>query len=377
MPNTVHYDVIVLGVGGMGSAAIYHLAKRGKRVLGIERFDIPNAMGSSHGVNRIIRLAYWEHPSYVPLLHRSYTLWRDLQATVGEQLLYITGGIDAGPPDSPLVRGSLRSCAMHSLQHEILTSIELSKRFPAFHVPTDTVAVLQPDAGFVLSERCIVAHVQAALALGAVIHGQEQVVAWEPISGGVRVRTARAIYEAEQLVVTAGAWARAFLPGLAELAVPERQVLGWFQPKQPGLFALGAFPVFLLQVPEGFFYGFPVFSVPGFKLGCFHHLREQVDPDTLRREAGERDEAVLRSCIQPYFPDADGPTMALKVCMFTNTPDEHFIIDRLPDHPQVAIAAGFSGHGFKFCSVVGEILADLVARGATDHDIELFRLNRF
>ena len=327
------YDTIVVGVGGMGSAALYHLARQGRRVLGIERFDIPNDHGSSHGINRIVRLAYYEHPSYVPLLLRSYELWRELEQSAGEQLLYITGSIDAGPPGSLVFDGSLRSCQEHNLPHEVLTSSELRRRFPGHRVPHDTMAVFQGDGGFLLSEKCIVAYVTMAQALGAEVHGRERVLEWEPLQGGVRVVTDRGVYEAETLVITAGAWAEAHISHLAGLAVPERQVLGWFQPKRPELFTPDAFPVFNVLVEEGRFYGFPVFSIPGVKVGRYHHLEEQADPDRLDREPNRRDEEVLRSFVERYLPEAAGPTMALKTCMFTNSPDEHFIIGLHPQYP--------------------------------------------
>lgn len=372
------YDTIVVGVGGMGSAALYHLARRGDRVLGLERFDIPHAMGSSHGVTRIIRLAYFEDPAYVPLLRRAYQLWREIQAEVGEQLLFITGGIDAGPAGSVVVEGSLRSCREHHLEHEVLTGAQLARRFPGYRLPEDSVAIFQPEGGFLLSERAIVAHVNAALAHGAEVHGRERVLAWEAPGDGVVVRTERGEYRAKRLVLTAGAWAGSLVDGLAGLAVPERQVLIWTQPRRPELFTPDRFPVFNVELPDGHVYGFPVYGIPGFKFGLYHHFGEQVDPDALDREAVTlRDEEALRGPIERYFPDAAGPTTALKVCMFTNSPDEHFLIDRHPAHPEVTVAAGFSGHGYKFCSVVGEILADLALEGTTRHDVRLFRLDRF
>jgi sarcosine oxidase len=374
MTNMHRYDVIVIGVGGMGSATLYHLARRGKRVLGLERYDIPNAMGSSHGVTRIIRLAYYEHPSYVPLLRRSYELWRELETAFGEKLLYITGSIDAGPE---VFEGSRMSCELHGLPHEILTGKELNERFPAYHLPADTMALLQPEGGFLLSERCIVAHVMLAMAHGAEVHGREKVVDWETLNDVVRVRTDRAVYEADRLVITAGAWASQLVERLAGLAVPERQVLAWLQPSKPEWFTPERFPVFNLVVDEGRYYGFPVFSVPGFKFGRYHHLDEQVNPDTVDREGNARDEQILRAFAEKYFPDGAGPTMALKVCMFTNSPDEHFILDLHPDYPQVSFAAGFSGHGYKFCSLVGEVMADLAIEGDTRHDIGLLRYERF
>lgn len=371
------YDAIVIGVGGMGSAACYHLARRGKHVLGLERFDVPHTMGSSHGVNRIIRLAYYEDPSYVPLLRRAYELWRELQTGFGEQLLHITGSVDASDAEGEVFQGALRSCELHDLPHEVLTSADLSLRFPAFRLPDGHLGLYQPEGGFLLSERCIVAHVFGALAAGAEIRARERVIKWAPTAGGVRVTTERGTYEAERLVVSAGAWMQRLVPDLASLAQPERQVLAWFQPINPAIFEPERFPVFNLTVDEGRYYGFPVFGTPGFKVGRYHHLDERADPDDMDREPNAADEAVLREFTARYFPDGAGPTMSLRSCLFTNTPDEHFIIDVLPDAPQVVVASPCSGHGFKFCSVVGEILADLAARGATGHDIGLFRLGRF
>jgi len=373
----MNYDVIVIGVGGMGSAAVYHLARRGGKVLGLEQFDIPHDRGSSHGINRIIRLAYAEHPDYVPLLRRAYELWRGIENEVDEQLLFITGGIDAGPPTGEVVTGSLRSCRVHNIPHELMDASSLSNRFPGYRLPDDMVAVYQPDGGFVLSERSIVAHVTAGQALGATVHGRERVRGWAIDGDGVEVRTDRDRYRAGRLVVTAGPWTATIVPALSSLLVPERQVLIWAQPLRPEHFRLGAFPVFILQAPEALFYGLPVHGIPGFKLGKYHHRHERVDPSHMDRDVHPEDEAVLREAIVRYFPDANGPTMSLKTCLFSNSPDGHFLIDCHPEFRQVSLAAGFSGHGFKFCSVVGEILADLALDGATRWNIDLFRLNRF
>jgi len=371
------YDAIVIGVGGMGSAAAYHLARRGLTVLGLEQFDIPHDRGSSHGVNRIIRLAYWEHPSYVPLLRRAYELWREIENATGERLLFITGGIDAGPETGRKVQGALRSCRLHHLPHETLSAAEAARRFPGCRLDEDMVAVYQPDGGFVLSERAIVAYVTAAQALGAEIRAREPVTRWEPDGTGVRVRTPQGTYAAGRLVVTAGPWAGTLVPDLAGCAVPERQVLIWAQPRRPELFRLGAFPVVTLEAPEGRFYAFPVHGTPGFKLGKYHHRHERTGPDRVDRDIHPEDEGVLREGIRRYFPDADGPTMALKTCLFTNSPDEHFILDVHPEFPQIGLAAGFSGHGFKFASVVGEIMADFAVGVRDRFDLNLFRLGRF
>jgi sarcosine oxidase len=361
----------------MGSATLFHLARRGLRVLGLDRYDPPHEHGSSHGLTRIIRLAYWEHPSYVALLRRSYQLWRELEQETREQLLYITGSIDAGPADGPIFSGALRSSRLHGLPHQVMNGDELHRRFPGYRLPKNIQCLFQPEGGFLLPERCILAHLAGARAAGAEVHTAEPVVDWGATSGGCWVTTASARYEARRLVVAAGAWASKLIPELRGLAQPERQVLAWLQPLQPGLFTPERFPVFYMEVEEGRFYGLPSFLVPGFKLGKYHHRAEQVDPDWMNREVGPEDEELLRGFAARYLPDGAGPSLMTTTCLFTNSPDEHFILDLHPGHPEVAIAAGFSGHGYKFCSVVGEIMADLAEKGRTHHDIGLFRLSRF
>ncbi|HET6820674.1 MAG TPA: N-methyl-L-tryptophan oxidase [Candidatus Limnocylindria bacterium] len=373
------YDAIVIGLGGMGSAAAFHLARRSQRVLGLEQFGLLHDRGSSHGLTRIIRLAYHEHPSYVPLLRRSYELWHELEQLAGEQLLVTTGSLEGGPEDGPTFRGALEAARIHDLPHEVLDVVELKRRFPAYgDFDPATRVVLQPDGGFLLAERTLLAHVNLAMQEGAELHFHEPVIGWEPTSdGGIRVTTERATYEADRLVICAGAWAGRLVPALAPLAVPERQVLAWLQPTRPELFTPDRFPVFLLDVEEGNYYGFPEHDVPGFKFGRYHHLREPMDPDDPNRATRPDDEAILRAFAARYFPEGAGPTILLKACIFTNSPDEHFLIDRLPDARQVSVAAGFSGHGYKFCSLVGEVMADLAINGSTRHDIGLFSLARF
>jgi sarcosine oxidase len=373
------YDAIVIGLGGMGSATAFHLARRGRRVLGLEQYGLLHDRGSSHGLTRIIRLAYHEHPSYVPLLRRAYELWHELEQLSGERLLITTGSIEGGPEDGPLFQGALEAARIHDLSHEVLDVAELRRRFPAYgDFEPSTHVVLQPDGGFLLAERTLLAHINQAVRHGAELHFHEPVLDWEPTAdGGVRVASARATYEADRLVICAGPWAGRLVPRIASLAVPERQVLAWLQPTRPELFAPDRFPVFVLDVEEGNYYGFPEHDVPGFKFGRYHHLREPMDPDDPDRATHPEDEAILRAFAARYFPGGAGPTILLKACIFTNSPDEHFVIDRLPDASQVSIAAGFSGHGYKFCSLVGEVMADLALDGATSHDIGLFSLSRF
>jgi len=375
----MNFDVIVVGLGGMGSAAAWHLARRGQRVLGLERFDIPHAMGSSHGVTRIIRLPYYEDPAYVPLLHRAYDLWREAEAATGERLMILTGSLDAGPEDSEVFDGALNSARLHNLPHEVLTGAEVNARFPGYRLPASHRAVFQPQGGFIASERAIVAHCRAAQAEGADLRARERVLGWEAHPGGegVRVITDKGRYDAGRLILTAGAWMADLVPLLAGRAVAERQVLAWLQPQRPEFFTPERFPVFNLAVEEGRYYGLPVHEVPGFKFGRYHHRGETGAAETMRREVDAEDEALLRSFAARYFPTGSGATMALRACIFTNTPDEHFILDRHPEHPQVILASPCSGHGYKFCSVIGEILADLAsADGETGHEIGFLRMNR-
>ncbi len=374
------FDVIVVGGGGMGSAAAWQLAKRGQRVLVLERYDVPHANGSSHGISRIIRLPYYENPAYVPLLRRAYELWREAEAASGRELLVTTGSVDASPEWDPLFQGALASARQHELEHDVLTGAEVNARFPGYNLPERHRAVFQPDGGLVASERAVVAHTELAQAHGAVVHARERVLGWEAAASGdgVSVTTGRGRYDAGRLVLTAGAWMDELVPLLAGRAVAERQVLAWLQPHRPELFMPDRFPVFNLQVEEGRYYGLPIYDVPGFKFGRYHHQGEVGRPEALLlHEPDAADEALLRAFGERYFPSGAGPVVALRACMFTNTPDEHFILDHHPAHKQVVLASPCSGHGYKFCSVVGEILADLATGdGSTRHDIAFLRLNR-
>ena len=368
------WDVVVVGVGGMGSATLYHLARRGQRVLGVEQFDVPHELGSSHGITRIIRLAYFEHPSYVPLVRRAYELWLELEREAGEQLLHVTGTVEGG---TRIFEGALRSCHEHDLAYEELDGAEVGRRFPAYELPPELQLVYQPNGGFLLPERCIVAHVNAAQAHGAVVRTGEQVLEWDARANGVLVRTERGTVEAERLVLTAGAWSQEVARLPAGLVTPQRQVLAWIEPLDPGLFAPERFPVFNVALEEGHLYGFPVHGVPGFKLGFYDHEGQRGDPDSISREPTRDDEISVRRFAERYFPRGTGPTLDVKTCLFELSPDEHFLLDRHPETELAVVGAGFSGHGFKFCPVVGEILADLALDGQTRHEIGFLRLARF
>lgn len=379
--HSKYFNTIVIGVGGMGSATCYAIAKRGKRVLGLEALDIPHTSGSSHGHTRIIRMAYYEHPSYVMLLKRAYELWHEIENRADEKLLHYTGSIDAGPADSAVFSGAFQSATQYELEHEVLTGSEMTQRFPGYRFPHDMLALYQPQGGFLVPERCGICYVNAAMDMGAEIHGRERVLDYAPTSsGGVRVRTTRDEYFADSVVITAGAWDAGLMPFLKPLAVPERQVLAWFRPSRTEYFQPSNFPVFNCILPEGRFYGFPQHGIPGFKIGKYHHFQETGDPNNLIRGNNEPrpdDEQVLRDFTSRYFPDAAGPTMTLAACMFTNTPDGHFIIDQHPTMPQISYASPCSGHGYKFASVLGEIMAELADLGSTRWDISLFRADRF
>ena len=303
----------------------------------------------------------------------------EAERATGASLLVTTGSVDGGPEDDALFQGALASARLHGMAHEVLSGTEVNERFPGYRMDPAARFVFQHQGGLIASERAISAHVTAAMAAGATIRARERVLGWEAHASGegVTVRTDKAIHRAARLVLSAGPWMADLVPLLNGLAVPERQVLIWTQPRHPDLFTPGRFPVFNLQVAEGRYYGFPVYEVPGFKFGRYHHRNETLSAEDMRREVDAEDEALLRDFGARYFPDGTGDTLALRACMFTNTPDEHFILDRHPAHPQVVLASPCSGHGYKFCSVVGEIVAELATGdGSTRHDIGFLRLNR-
>ena len=374
MPHS--HDVIVVGLGGMGTAALYQLAQRGVRALGLEQFDLGHANGSSHGVNRILRLSYFEGAAYVPMVRRALELWRELEQITGERIFAETGALDCGPEDSPIYAGSLASSRMHDLPHEILTAHDVAKRFPAWHLPQEYVALFQPGGSFVMSERAMNAYGQLALAKGAAIHAREKVLAIEPHGSRVTVRTDRGLYEAGHVIVCAGAWIGQLVPALKRVARPERRVIGWFAPKNPAIFSPARCPVGIVPVPGGQYYVFPEYGVPGFKIGHHQHFRESADPDKMPRSATAADEELLRAGLRQIFPEADGPVLRLAACLYTITPDEHFIIDHAPEAGNVIVASPCSGHGYKFASAIGEILADLAMTGRSRFDLGMFALNR-
>jgi sarcosine oxidase len=379
--NMTDFDVVVCGLGATGSAALYQLARRGVRVLGLERFAPGHDHGSSHGETRVIRLGYFEHPSYVPLLRSAYAGWREIEAAAGTQFLHVTGIAEIGPPGGTVVAGTLASSRQHGLPHEVLAAPELMRRFPAFRVPTDYVGVLQPEGGFLAAEASIAAMVALAQAKGAALRVGETIRAIEPVAGGARIATDRGTVEAGAAIVALGpwmgSWLKALLPHLPRPLRVSRQVLAWFAPLDPAPLARGRMPVFLLESRHGIHYGFPPFGSDAIKVAKHHHADQTVDADTYDRAIAPEDETLIRAAVAEHLPAANGPLVKAKTCLYTKTPDGDFIIDRLPGAPQIVIASPCSGHGFKFAPAIGEILADLASTGAARHDISRFGLARF
>ncbi len=371
------FDVAVIGLGATGSAALMHLAQRGARVIGIEQYEPGHDRGSSHGETRIIRLGYFEHPSYVPLLRRTYELWRELEARAGSRLLHITGIAEIGPPEGEVVSGTLKASREHGLPHEIMNAGEAMRRFPAFRIPPDYAAVFQPDGGYLAVEPSIAAMIGQTKQAGATLRTGETVLAVSPQADGVRIETTGGTILAGTAIVAAGAWLPKLVPNLPVPLRPTRQVQAWFKPDDALLFAPDRFPVFLIESAHGTHYGFPDYGGPGIKIAKHHHADETTDPDIIDRTVSASDEAMIRAAVAAHFPSANGAMVAAKTCLYTVVRDHHFIVDRLPGAPKVIVASACSGHGFKFAPVLGEALAQLALDGATVHDLSRFGFGRF
>jgi sarcosine oxidase len=374
------YDVVIVGLGAMGSAAAYHLARRGRRVLGLDRFSPPHQMGSSHGQTRIIREAYFEHPAYVPMVQRAYVLWDELARAANAPLLRQTGGLMIGAPDSVVFTGAKLSADTHHLPHEVLNADDIRRRYPAFRPDDDMGAVFEPRAGILFPERCIASHLALAASQGANLRGEEPVLRWKAADSGVEITTARGTYRASQMIITAGGWAKELLGELRPPLNSERQTLFWFEPQSaPRLFYPERCPIHLWQIGSGakpkHFYGMPDLG-EGVKVAG-HHDGASVSPDSVSREVAPEEVEAMRGLLRRYLPLADGRLRSASVCLYTNTPDEHFWIDRHSGHPQVIIASPCSGHGFKFSSVIGEILADMATDRKSQFDLSLFRTRWF
>jgi sarcosine oxidase len=367
------YDVIIIGLGGMGSAAAYHLARRGQRVLGLEKFTPAHDKGSSHGGSRIIRQSYFEDPAYVPLLLRAYELWEGLAQDSGQEVYRLTGGLFLGPPDCLTVAGSLRASQEWSLPHEVLDADQIRSRFPNFTPQPGDVGMYEAKAGFARPEMTVAAHLDLAATEGATLRFGEEVQEWSETAAGVTVTTAAGTYTAGQLVICPGAWAPQLL---AELGIPitvERQVLYWLDPVG-GTAPFEDQPIFINENANGMqIYGFPAIDGPdgGVKVAFFRKGQE-CTPETIDRVVHPEEISAMRDRVTELLPALTGDCVHSATCMYSNTSDEHFVITRHPDYANVTVACGFSGHGFKFVPVVGEIVADLATTGTTAHPIALF-----
>ena len=374
------YEVAVVGLGGMGSAAAWHLARRGHRVLGVEQFGPAHSRGSSHGASRMVRQAYYEDPRYVPLLVRAYRLWDELASVSGRPTLVRTGGLMIGPADGSVVTGTVGSAEAWGLPHEVLEPAEAGRRFPTLRLAAGDVAVLDPGAGLVDPEATVATHLDLAADAGATLAFDTSVVGWELEGSGVMLRTSSGTVAADRLVVCAGPWTTRILDGLGRHLSVERQVQHWFEPKGDiGRFALGCHPVYLWEYERGAeFYGFPVLDDGrGAKAALFHHA-SPADPDHLDRQVTEAEAGPLRDALSARIPDLAGRWLSGAACMYTMTPDRHFVIGPVEGTDgRVVVAAGFSGHGFKFVPVVGELLADLATGVSPSVDCSFFDPRRF
>lgn len=373
----VVFDAIVLGCGGVGSATLCHLARRGARVVGVDRFAPGHDRGSSHGQSRAIRQAYFEHPDYVPLLIRAYELWRDLEARQGRALLHEVGLLQVGPADGPLLSGIERSARLHRLSVEPLTAREIEGRFPCFTVPEGSSGVFEARGGYLSVEDCVLAHLAEAERHGAELRPETAVVRWHPTDTGVRVETAEGTILARRLIVTPGAWAGGLLGDLGVRFRVLRKHLHWFANREPHYRADRGCPVFFFELDEGFFYGFPDIDGTGVKLAEHSGGEPITDPSRRSETPDADDDARIEVFRRGRLPRLSGTRVKHQTCMYTCSPDEHFIVDRHPECPAVAFAAGLSGHGFKFAPVLGELLADLTLDGSSDLPWEFLSLARF
>ncbi len=371
------FDVIVIGVGGMGSAAACELARRGRRVLALEQFALGHDRGSSHGHTRIIRKAYYEHPDYVPLVCRAFERWYDLEQRQGIHLLSGCPCLSIGRANSPMIAGVRASAAQHHLPVESLNAAELRRRFPAFRLTEEYEGVLEHSAGFLYVDDCVQAYACEAVRLGATIQDNEPVISWQASDREAIVQTTAGRYTAARLLITAGPWAGEVLAGRGAFLRVMRQVVQWFGTRDDSLFRRDVFPLYIADTPQGHFYGFPVLNANGAKVAQHYGAPELTHPSEIERTIKPQDEERTRAFLREHLPMIDGPSRRASVCIYTLTPDRHFVIDLHPDHANVALATGFSGHGFKFASVVGEILADLADKGHTDLPIGMFCIKRF
>jgi len=377
----VDAEVLVVGLGSMGSMALWRLAGRGVKAIGFDRFTPPHTLGSHHGGSRIIRTAYYEAPEYVPLARRSFELWRDLEKETGQRLLVMTGGLHMGPPGSPEFDGALLSARQHGVEHEVLDAEEVRRRFPQHALRPDEMGVLETDAGYLLPEACIATALDRAQDLGAEAYFDVQVTAVEPVDGGVAVTAGDRRWTARRAVVAAGVWnSKLELPDLGVPLRIKRQTQAWFRTSQPELHSPERAPVFIrhgLEPGTDLAYGFPSLDGSTIKIGVFEAVELEVDPDTVDRTPGASDYAAVSRFVKAGMPDLDPEPERAAVCLQEFTPDHHFVVEPLRAAPAITVLVGFSAHGFKFASVLGEAAADFALEGGTDLAVGHLSATRF
>ena len=371
------FDIIIIGAGAFGSSTAYHLSKTGKKVLVLDRFHPPHDKGSSHGQTRVIREAYFENPIYVPLLQRAYQLWTNLEIASGKELLIKTGGLMLGKRDSHVVTGTLESARINNLNCELLNDTEINNKFPAFHPTNETYGVYEKNAGILFPERCIDAHISLAQGETTTFNFKEVVTKIKHDSTQIKVITDKANYTCDKIIISTGAWIKELI---ADLTIPlqvSRQVLFWFKlnTEHVSYFSIPSFPIYIWNTDTNeHFYGFPDLG-NGFKI-ALHDKGENSDPNTLNREVTIDEVNKMKSLIKLYF-NTESVYINSSVCMYTNTPDDDFIIDYHPSNNNIIIASPCSGHGFKFSSVIGEIISDMATGKPLEFDLSPFRLSRF
>ena len=382
MTTQNRYDVAVIGLGAQGSAAAWRLALRGQRVIGFDRFRPPHMFGSTHGDSRGIREAYYEGPGYVPFVRRAYDLWDELSTEIGKPLFTQTGALSLGVEGAGLVNGVLASAREHDIAVEEMDAADLRRRYPSIAATDDLVGVLEQRGGMIDIDIALNGQLDLAAKHGAELHFDEPVERWLPndmndLESPVTIQTKQGEYQADRMVVTAGAWNAGLLGKLDLPLRVTRQVMFWFEPRaNPAAFELGALPFWMWERgPQDFAYGFPNLG-KGFKLG-HHQPLDEVDPSTYNRVVNEADEANVRDWLERTFPDVGGRMLRAETCLYTNTPDAHFIIDIHPKRPNIVLSSSCSGHGFKFAPAIGEALAELSIDRQSQHDLELFRIDRF
>jgi sarcosine oxidase len=374
----VTWDLAVVGLGAMGSATLWRAATRGVRAIGIDRFDPPHDRGSTHGESRIIRTAYFEDPAYLPLLREAFPLWRALEREAGEELLTMTGAAMIGPAASEVVGGALRTAQMHDLPHQVLDAHGAAQRFPQFRLRDDDIVFHEDDAGLLRPEACVTAALRSATHHDAVVRTGTTVHSIEPHGDGVRIRTTAGSITARRAVVCAGPWTAALLPQFPVPLWVERQVNAWFQVSDRDLYSTARCPVFIREMPGGHhLYGAPGLDGASLKLAVHHDGARVVDPDNPPRAISGDDTRPLSDHAAHWLNAVEPHPVRAITCLYTNTPDQHFVIDTLPDAPQITVISACSGHGFKFAAVVGDIAVDLAVDGGTARPIAAFSLRRF